>query len=260
MEQRLQKVLAAAGVGSRRFCETLITSGRIAVDGKVVTELGAKVIPGKAKLTYDGQPVQMVREKIYILLNKPVGYTSTRSDPHAKHTVLELLKGIDAYLYPVGRLDLDTSGLLLLTNDGDFTKLLTHPSHQVNKTYVAVVEGRITAANLNRLERGVKMEDGVTAPAKARLLTYSPSEGASTVEITIHEGRKRQVRRMFESMGHEVYKLSRTKLGFLDLTGLSEGKYRNLAPKEVAELKKLASPPKAAAPRPGRTPARRKTG
>lgn len=231
-------------MGSRRFCETLITTGKIAVDGKVVTELGTKVDPNKVNITFNGKPVERVQNKIYIILNKPIGYTSTRSDPHAKHTVLELLKGIDAYLYPVGRLDVDTSGLLILTNDGDFTKLLTHPSHEISKTYVAVVEGRIAAANLTRLERGVKMEDGVTSPAKARLLTYSPSEGTSTVELVIHEGRKRQVRRMFETMGHPVVKLARTKLGDLDLKGVEEGRFRYLSPKEVSELRKLAAPPK----------------
>ncbi|MCL5104722.1 MAG: rRNA pseudouridine synthase [Armatimonadetes bacterium] len=242
MEERLQKVLAAAGVASRRHCETLITTGRVAVDGRVVTELGTKVDPDKVTLTVDGKPAQQSLEKTYILLNKPPGYTSTRSDPHAKHTVLELVRDIDAYLYPVGRLDVDTSGLLILTNDGELTKMLTHPSHEVEKTYLAVVTGRVSASGLARLERGVKMEDGVTSPARARLVAYSRADDISTVELVIREGRKRQVRRMFEVIGHEVLKLSRTRLGNLDLKGLAEGRYRRLTRREVTELRKLATP------------------
>jgi len=192
----------------------------------------------------DGRPVQPAAKKIYILLNKPVGYTSTRSDPHARHTVLELIEGVDAYLYPVGRLDVDTSGLLILTNDGDFTKLLTHPSHQVDKTYAAVVQGKISAHNLSRLEKGLRIEEGTTAPASARLIRYSRSSDTSAVEITIHEGRKRQVRRMFEVIGHAVTKLSRVRIGKLNLEGLSEGQFRYLTPKEVSELRKLATPTK----------------
>ena len=214
----------------------------MAVNGEIVTQLGTKVDPDRVSITVDGRRVEPVEEKVYILLNKPVGYTSTRRDPHARHTVMELVKGVDAYLYPVGRLDVDTSGLLILTNDGDFTKLLTHPSHQVDKTYLAVVQGRISAHNLSRLERGVKIEDGTTAPANARLINYSPSRDTSTVEIIIHEGRKRQVRRMFESAGHEVIKLARTKIGKLGLEGLQEGQFRYLTPKEVAELRKLGAP------------------
>lgn len=241
-------------MGSRRHCETLITTGRIAVDGKTVTELGTKVDPDKVIITVDGIPVKPVEQKIYILLNKPAGYTSTRSDPHAKHTVLELVKGVDAYLYPVGRLDQDTSGLLILTNDGDFTKMLTHPSHQVDKTYLAVVEGRISAHSLSRLERGVKIEEGTTAPARARLVASSPSSNTSTVELVIHEGRKRQVRRMFEVMGHPVLKLTRTKIGNVDIKGLEEGRFRYLSAKEVAELRKLATPAKQQSAARGRGP------
>jgi 23S rRNA pseudouridine2605 synthase len=244
MEQRLQKVLAAAGVASRRHCETIITSGRIAVDGVTVTELGTKVDPDKVIITVDGLPIERVEQKIYLLLNKPVGYTSTRSDPHARHTVMELIKDTDAYLYPVGRLDVDTSGLLIMTNDGDLTKRLTHPSHQVDKIYVAVVQGRVNSVGLTRMERGVKIEDGTTSPARARLVGYSASNDTSTVEIIIHEGRKRQVRRMFEAIGHQVIKLTRTGIGTIRITGLEEGHYRRLSPKEVAELRKLTSPAK----------------
>ena len=241
MEQRLQKVLAAAGVGSRRHCESIIAAGRVAVNGEVVTELGTKADPDTDAITLDGNPIAAER-KVSILLNKPPGYTSTRSDPHAKHTVLELVPGEKAFLYPVGRLDVDTSGLLILTNDGEFTKLLTHPSHEIEKTYLAVVQGRIPAAKLARLGRGVQLEDGETAPARARLVSYSRGSDTSTVEITIHEGRKRQIRRMFETVGHPVERLSRIRLGCLDLRGLVEGQSRRLTRKEIADLRRLAEP------------------
>lgn len=239
MEQRLQKVLASAGVGSRRHCEAMIAAGRVAVNGIVVAELGAKADPDTDAITLDGKPIA-AEEKVYILLNKPPGYTSTRSDPHAKRTVLELVPSEKMFLYPVGRLDVDTSGLLILTNDGEFTKLLTHPSHEIDKTYLAVVRGRVQARTLDRFGKGVVLEDGTTSPARARIVTYSREANTSTVEIVIHEGHKRQVRRMFEVVGHRVERLSRTRLGMLDLRGLAEGQHRHLTYREVVELKKLA--------------------
>lgn len=242
MEQRLQKILAAAGVASRRQCESIIADGRVAVNGAVIAELGAKADPQKDKITLDGKPIGGAAEHVYILLNKPPGYTSTRSDPHAAHTVLELLKGMDAFLYPVGRLDVDSAGLLILTNDGDFTKLLSHPSHEVDKVYVAVVRGRIRAAELTQLERGIELEEGMTAPARTRLISASEQTNTSTVEIAIHEGKKRQIRRMFAVVGHRVERLTRVRIGNLDLKGLREGEFRPLTKKEVSELKKLASP------------------
>jgi len=211
----------------------------VAVNGVVVTELGTKADPDLDAITLDGRPIAAER-KVYILLNKPPGYTSTRSDPHAKHTVLELVPGEKAFLYPVGRLDVDTSGLLILTNDGELAKLLTHPSHAIDKTYSAVVRGRIQARTLARLSKGVALEDGATAPARARLVSYSRESDTSTVEITIHEGRKRQIRRMLAAMGHPVERLSRTRLGTLDLRGLAEGQSRRLSSKEIADLRKPA--------------------
>lgn len=234
-------MLAAAGVGSRRHCEALIASGRVGVDGTVVTELGTKVDPERSVISVDGRTVGGPEDKVYILLNKPTGYTSTRSDPHAEHTVLELVQGVDAFLFPVGRLDVDTSGLMLLTNDGELANLLTHPSHEIEKTYVAIVRGAITARALERLEKGIGLEDGLTAPAKARLISWSRKENTSTVEITIHEGRKRQVRRMLDAVGHRVMRLQRTRLGSLELGGLREGQCRRLTKKEVAQLRKLAA-------------------
>lgn len=220
----------------------MIAGGRVAVNGEIVTQLGTKADPDKDSIAVDGKRIAAAAEKVYILLNKPPGYTSTRSDPHAEKTVLELVNGVKAFLYPVGRLDVDTAGLLILTNDGDFTKLLSHPSHEVEKTYVAVVRGRIRASQLTALERGVELEDGVTAPARTRLISYSQGADTSTVEIGIHEGRKRQVRRMFDAVGHRVEKLTRTRVGCVDLRGVREGEFRPLTKKEVSELKKLAAP------------------
>lgn len=230
-------MLAAAGVGSRRRCEDIIAAGRVAVDGAIVSELGTKSDPEKNIITVDGKPIGAPAAKTYILLNKPAGYTSTRSDPHAEKTVMELVKDVDAFLYPVGRLDVETSGLLILTNDGEFTKLVSHPSHGVEKTYVAVIKGRIKSLDLMALEEGIELEDGITAPAKVRLISSSPRNGTSTVELTIREGRKRQVRRMFAEVGHKVESLMRTRIGKIDLKGLREGEYRPLTRREISELR-----------------------
>lgn len=212
----------------------------MAVNGIVVTELGTKADPETDVITVDGKPISNIQQKIYILLNKPPGYTSTRSDPHAQRTVLELVPNVKEYIYPVGRLDADTSGLLILTNDGEFAQLLTHPASQIDKTYRAVVSGRVAAATLRALEQGVELEDGVTAPARTRLISYSSGTNTSTVEITIHEGKKRQVRRMFAAVGHRVLSLTRIRLGILDLQGLKEGEHRFLTNREVSQLKRLA--------------------
>ena len=241
MIQRLQKILAEAGVASRRASEALITSGAVSVNGQKITTLGTKADDEKDDIRVNGQPIKKAagERKTYILLNKPAGYACTRSDPHAKHTVLDLIPG-GKYLYPVGRLDMNTSGLILLTDDGDFTHLMTHPSFGVNKTYVAVAEGRVTPAKLNSLCKGVRFDGAVTSPATARLIRYSQKNDESTVEITIHEGRKRQIRRMFEVIGNPVVELKRTRFGCLDLEGVEEGKYRRLTAKEVKELMRLA--------------------
>lgn len=218
----------------------MIATGRIAVNGQVA-QLGAKADPEKDTITIDGTPIEGEQGKLYILLNKPAGYTSTRFDRFAEHTVLELVPGVGAYLYPVGRLDVDTTGLIILTNDGDLANLLTHPSHEIEKTYVAVANGRISAQSLEQLAKGVLLDDGPTAPARARLLSYSPGTNTSRVEITIHEGRKRQVRRMLAAVGHRVERLTRTRLGSIDLRDLPEGRHRYLTKKEISQLRKLAA-------------------
>jgi len=234
--ERLQKVLARYGVASRRRCEELILAGRVRVNGKIVTQLGTKVDVERDFIEVDGKPLQREEEKVYIILYKPKGYLTTVRDPQGRKTVMDLVKGVKERIYPVGRLDCDTEGLLLLTNDGDLSFTLTHPSHRVEKTYLAVVKGTPSKAQLERLRRGVILEDGKTAPAGVRLLR--PGRQAE-VEITIHEGRKRQVRRMFDAIGHPVLYLRRVRFGPLKLEGLKPGQYRRLGDKEVRQLKKL---------------------
>lgn len=241
MQDRLQKILSQAGIGSRRFCETLISGGKVSVNGEIITELGSKADYDTDKITVDGKEIKIQKEKIYILLNKPEGYTTTRSDPYAEKTVMELLPFKDEYLYPVGRLDVDTSGMLLLTNDGEFTQLLSHPKHKIDKTYLAKVKGKISPSDLRKLESGIVLDDGLTAPAEASLVRYLDAPNVSVVKLVIHEGRKRQVRRMFQNIFHDVIKLSRTSIGFLKLDDLKIGQFRNLTKDEVRLLKAQAS-------------------
>lgn len=241
MEQRLQKLLAAAGVASRREAEELIRAGRVAVDGQVVTELWTKADPDTVTVSVDGRRVALHPDKVYVLLNKPRGYTSTTQDPHAKRVIVDLVKDIDAALYPVGRLDVDTEGLLILTNDGDFTYRITHPSHQVPKTYRADVRGLVAEQTAHHLATGVVLDDGITAPARVRLIGVDTLREKSVVELTIHEGRKRQIRRMLDTVGHPVIRLTRTKLGNLTVGNLRPGEWRFLRPEEVDELVRMAS-------------------
>jgi 23S rRNA pseudouridine2605 synthase len=240
MEQRLQKLLAAAGVASRREAEKLITSGRVSVDGVVVTELGAKADPDTASITVDGKPIDLHPRKVYVLLNKPRGYASTRRDPHAPRVVTDLVKDAADSLYPVGRLDVDTEGLLILTNDGDFTLKMTHPRHKVPKTYRAEVRGLVPEETLLYLSHGVRLEDGMTFPAEIKPAVLNTARETSVVDITIREGRKRQVRRMFEAVGHPVIKLARVSFGNLKLANLRPGEWRFLTQQEVEGLLALA--------------------
>ncbi|MHB0912332.1 MAG: pseudouridine synthase [Armatimonadota bacterium] len=235
----MQKLLAAAGVASRREAEKLITDGRVAVNGKTVTKLGTTVDPDTAKVTVDGKKVDMRSKHVYILLNKPHGYTSTRKDPHAPRVVTDLVKDVGA-VYPVGRLDVQTEGLLLLSNDGDFAYKVTHPKHHVPKTYRAEVRGQVTQETLEHLANGVMLDDGMTAPAEAHLLALNTARQTSVVELIIREGRKRQVRRMLEIVGHPVMRLVRTKVGNLTLGKLKPGEWRFLTDEEVKGLLGLA--------------------
>lgn len=233
---RLQKYLANAGVASRRACEKLIENGEITINGNVAV-IGDKVEDGDV-VEYNGKVIDLPLEYIYLMLFKPVGVITTASDERGRKTVLDLID-IDERIYPVGRLDLNTSGLLLLTNDGELANRLTHPRFQVDKTYKAIVKGEITEDKLQQLRDGVMLEDGMTAPAKARVSKYDGEN--SYVEITIHEGKNRQVRRMFEAVGHQVRGLRRVKVGNLSIKDMERGQYRHLTQEEVSYLKNLTA-------------------
>jgi 23S rRNA pseudouridine2605 synthase len=231
MQERLQKVLAKAGVASRRKAEELIRQGKIRVDGRVVTEMGIKVDPEIQSVECEGTPLDSQEEKVYILLHKPAGYLSTVDDPQGRPIVTDLLKNTKERVYPVGRLDLDTEGALLLTNDGELAQRILHPSHEVNKTYVAKVKGSPGNKKLDALSKGIELEGRKTWPANIEVL--KSKAGSTTIQITIHEGRKRQVRKMFDAIGHPVMKLKRTAYGQLELGELGPGKYRFLTPADI---------------------------
>lgn len=233
--ERLQKVMAAAGVASRRKCEEIITAGRVQVNEETVTTLGMKVDPNTDVITVDGRPIGS-EKKIYIIFNKPKGVITSANDPEGRRVVTNYLKGIKERVYPVGRLDYDTEGLLLLTNDGEFAHLLTHPKHHVPKTYHATVKGVPHGSVLDKLREGVLLEDGMTSPAEVEYVDVDLENKQSVISITIHEGRNRQVRRMFDAVSYPVQKLKRVKFGTLLLDGLPRGKYRLLGPKDVKEL------------------------
>ena len=228
--ERLQKLISRAGVTSRRDAENLITAGRVTVDGKIITELGFKADTTN-KICVDGNPLTFDAEKIYILLNKPRGYVCTAKDERGRKTVIDLVN-IPARISPIGRLDLNSEGLLLLTNDGELMNALIHPKFQINKTYIAKVTGAVTEENLDKLRAGIELDDGLTAPAEIFLLD------PETVQITIHEGRNRQIRRMFAAIGCDVKKLKRVAFAGLTLDGVKVGKFRYLTRAEIDNLKK----------------------
>lgn len=236
-ELRLQKYLAAAGVASRRGAEEMIAAGRVAINGRVIREMGTKVRPEQDRVTVDGVLISAAPRSRYILLFKPAGYICSCEDERGRRTVLDLLSGVEERVYPVGRLDYDTSGLLLLTNDGALTQSLLHPSRLVDKTYAAEVKGVPTGQALEQLRRGLRLEDGMTAPAQVRVLRRR-ADGA-LLELTIHEGRNRQVRRMLEAVNLPVLHLKRVRFAFLDLSGLQPGEWRDLTGEEVSRLKNL---------------------
>lgn len=235
MEERLQKVLAQAGVASRREAEKYITEGRVKVDGKVVRELGSKV-GAKAFIMVDGRPIRRER-KIYLLFYKPRGVVTTLKDPEGRRSIADYVKDIPQRVFPVGRLDYNTEGLLLLTNDGELTQALTHPSRGVNKTYEVVVPGIVPQEKLDLLRIGVRLEDGLTAPAWVDLLDYDHDRNLTKFTMTIHEGRNRQVRRMCDFIGFPVRTLKRVKMGSLTLNGLRRGDARELFDEEVENLR-----------------------
>jgi pseudouridine synthase len=242
--ERLQKLLSQAGVASRRLAEELIVQGRVQVNGVTVTELGTKADPGADEIKVDGRRIRTDTRKRYILLHKPRGYMTTRSDPEGRPTVLDLLRSVREYIYPVGRLDYDSEGLLLLTNDGELAARLTHPRHEVDKVYEARVRGVPDEHVLERLAKGVTIDGKRTAPAKVRVLDPPkkyPSENDQTrVELAIHEGRHRQVRQMFDAVGHPVVRLRRVRIGPIADPDMPPGHWRELTPQEVARLRRTA--------------------
>jgi 23S rRNA pseudouridine2605 synthase len=234
--EKLQKVLARAGVASRRAVEVLIMEGRVRVNG-TVAEVGARVDVTTDVLEVDGALVVADPTLVHYLLHKPAGVVTTASDPQGRPTVVELVPA-EPRVFPVGRLDVDTEGLLLLTNDGELTHRVTHPSHGVEKEYLAEVEGEPSRGTLRRLREGVALDDGPTAPAKASLLA------PNLLRLVIHEGRNRQVRRMCEAVGHPVRRLVRTRIGPITDTSLQAGEWRHLSPEEIADLARAASGPR----------------
>lgn len=237
---RLQKFLARAGVASRRGSEDLMTAGRVSVNGDVVTELGTKVDPKVDTICVDGREVHLEDGSVYLMLNKPAGYLTTMDDPQGRPCIASLVPS-DLYpgLYPVGRLDKDTTGLLLFTTDGDMGQHVLHPKHHVEKTYYAHVEGVPTDAEIAQLEQGIMLTDGMTAPAHVRVMDLRP-DGSSDLEIIIHEGRKRQVKRMCSAIHHPVIDLHRQKFGPLVLRDVEEGSWRLLTDEEVKDLREAA--------------------
>lgn len=240
MEQRLQKLIATAGIASRRHAEELITAGRVTVNGEVVKELGTKADPDRDHIKVNGKlinPQLKARDKVYVLLNKPRGYLSSVSDPEGRPLVTELLPPNLGRLHPVGRLDFNTEGLLLLTNDGDFTNYVTAARNRVEKVYEVKVKGVPAEGGIQRLRKGVTLEDGTrTAPAKIAKL--SETQTNAWYEVSLHQGRNQQVRRMFELIGHSVLKLRRVRIGFLVDEKLKPGEWRLLSPGEVSRFMK----------------------
>lgn len=262
MKQRIQKVLANAGVASRRNIEEMVLQGRIAVNGRVVTELPVLIDPAKDRIAVDDEPVKLgtrrVEQRYYFLMNKPKGVYTTNVAQGEQVRAIDLLPpGLPARLYPVGRMDAESKGLLLLTNDGDLTNHLTHPRYGVPKTYRAVVDGYVSGDTLPQLEKGVWLADKAGQGYKAGLghiRITSRSRQASTLEITIREGRNREVRRMLAQLGHKVRDLVRVRMGPLTLKGLAPGQFRALTPKEVRDLERAGE----TEPSKGREPARKR--
>jgi 23S rRNA pseudouridine2605 synthase len=236
MQQRLQKIIAAAGYCSRRKAEELIAAGRVRVDGEVAS-LGDQADADINRITVDDKPLKAVEDFYYVLLNKPLGTVTTLSDPEGRPVVTDHIKNIPARLFPVGRLDINSSGLLLMMNDGALANRLAHPSHEVDKVYLVKIRGQLSEASRKSLEQGVKLDDGLTS--SARVDKVRASGGHTWFEIAIHEGRNRQVRRMCEALGYQVSRLIRIKYAFLTLGDLKPGQWRELTDAEVKRLKKL---------------------
>lgn len=236
MKERLQKYMARCGVASRRRSEEMISSGRVKVNGRKILELGVKIDPEVDKVLVDNKPITVEKRKIYLLLNKPKGYLTTQYDPRGRPTIFDLLKNIKERVFPVGRLDFNTKGLLLLTNDGDFAFALTHPKYKIIKTYHALVKGVPEKKKIIQMRKGLMLTDGMTAPAKVEITNIQNNK--AILKIAIHEGRNHQVRRMCLHIGHPVLSLERISIDNLSLSGVPRGKYRYLKSHEVKNLMK----------------------
>lgn len=237
MEERLQKYLAQCGVASRRKCEELVLQGRVQVNGVTVTELGTKINPEKDKIKFDGKDIKQSPKLVYILLNKPIGYVTTADDQFGRDTVLDLVK-VKERIVPVGRLDMYTSGALILTNDGDFVYQVTHPKHEIEKTYTVTIKGIVQNSEVEQLRYGIKIDDYITKPARVKILKTDTEKGISRLEITIHEGKNRQVRKMCEAVGRKVLALHRSKIGGIGVKDIELGKWRYLTANEVQQILK----------------------
>lgn len=237
MEVRLQKLIAGSGLASRRKAEGLIAAGRVMVNGKIVTELGTRVNPERDHVKVDGKHLSAAQPFVYLMLNKPRNVVSTLDDPGGRTTVKDYLRGVSVRVFPVGRLDFDSEGLMLLTNNGDLAQALLHPRYHVPKTYLIKVKGVLTDEDIAQLEQGVRLEDGMTSPAQVKKVRKV--EANSWLEITIREGRKHQVKRMLESVGHPVIKLMRIRMGPLSLGHLEPGEFRFLTDREANALRQL---------------------
>lgn len=236
MEERLQKYMAKCGVASRRKCESLITEGKVKVNGKIVLELGVKVIPNVDKVEFNGKEILPEDKKRYILLNKPEGYITSLSDEKGRKTVIDLID-INERIFPIGRLDYDSSGLLILTNDGDIYNKIIHPRVKIDKKYVAVVRGRFSREEINKFTKGVDIGGYITSPSKIKEISYK--DNTSTVEITIHEGKNRQIRKMCAAFNHNVLSLKRISIGDIKLGYLKKGEYRELTKEELDYINSL---------------------
>lgn len=235
-EIRLQKYLAECGIASRRKCEEYIAQGKIKVNGEITTELGTKVNPQKDIIEYNGKKVKREEKHVYILLNKPIGYVTTADDQFGRDTVLDLVK-VKERIVPVGRLDMYTSGALILTNDGDFVYKVTHPKNEVTKTYTVTLKGQVSNEEIEQLRNGIELDDGFkTSPAKVRRIMEDKENNKTRLEIVIHEGKNREVRRMCEAINKKVLALHRSKIGTINLDGLTIGKWRYLKEEEVQKL------------------------
>lgn len=232
---RLQKYMAECGIASRRKCEELILQGKVKINGKTISEVGIKINPQKDIIEYNGKTIKIDNEKIYILLNKPIDYVTTAKDQFGRKSVLDLIKN-NKRIVPVGRLDMFTSGALILTNDGDFVYKVTHPKHEISKTYTVTLKGIPTKEEITALENGVDIGNFITNRAKVKILKTDEEKRTSRLEITIHEGKNRQIRKMCEAINKKVLALHRSKIGNIDVKNLKLGQWRYLTQNEVEEL------------------------